>query len=121
MDAQDRQSHTKALYAEPAEAATIAPLVGLKVARSGTPPLQRPSGSLGVPQPRLTSVETFSMSLADRPRIWCTPSCRPSDAPFPGVDHLVHRMNSHRIVEEASAPSTISRRLRFQRNSAALL
>jgi hypothetical protein len=74
MDAQDRQSHTKGNAREDQRsAATIAPLVGLKVARSGTPPLQRPSGSLGCPQPpAYFDVERRSMSLRTGRACWCT-------------------------------------------------
>jgi hypothetical protein len=61
MDAQDRQSHTKRHAREDQRsAATIAPLVGLKVARSGTLPLQRPFGLTGVsPSPGLLSLSTW--------------------------------------------------------------
>jgi hypothetical protein len=74
MDAQDRQSHTKGNAREDQRsAATIAPLVGLRVARSGTPPLQRPSGSLGCPQPpAYFDVERRSMSLRTGRACWCT-------------------------------------------------
>jgi hypothetical protein len=75
MDAQDRQSHTKGNAREDQRrTATIAPLVGLKVARSGTPPSATPlRAHWGSPSPRLTSTWVRrSMSLSTGRACWCT-------------------------------------------------
>jgi hypothetical protein len=56
MDAQDRQSHTAARTRKKRRTATIAPLVVLRVARSGTLLCNAPCGAhWGFPSPRLTS------------------------------------------------------------------
>lgn len=66
MDAQDRQCHTKCNARDnQRRTATIAPLVGLKVARSGTPPSATPFGLTGVSPspPAYFDVERRSISL----------------------------------------------------------
>lgn len=74
MDAQDRQSHTKGNAREDQRsAATIAPLVGLKVARSGTLLCNALRAHWGVPQPpAYFDVERRSMSLRTGRACWCT-------------------------------------------------
>jgi hypothetical protein len=108
MDAQDRQSHTKGNAREDQRrTATIAPLVGLKVARSGTPPSATPFGLTGVfPAPGLLRRgEALSMSLKHC-ACWCTAILPGLRGLVPGVTICLARMNSQGGVS-TSAPSTI--------------
>jgi hypothetical protein len=71
MDAQDRQSHTKAMRGPAERGDHRSAWLALKGGPVGC--LQRPSGSLGCPQPpAYFDVERRSMSLRTGRACWCT-------------------------------------------------
>jgi hypothetical protein len=73
MDAQDRQSHTKAMHARTSGARRPSPAGWLEGGPVGYPSLQRPSGLTGVPQPpAYFDVERRSMSLRQAAHADCT-------------------------------------------------